>query len=177
MYRRALRALTLLCLWVVAAFVVVWGVVSLVAGGDGQPGSHTSTNSSLPTALVTPNSALGSGTPPSVRWDIPAGSVPQGEDDKLREAVAAASSGPTQTTISAAVIQNGWGVLYGERQPADPVVDRPPAEAIFLANKVPAGWTITKPGDAAFCQVLKDVPESVLDQTSKLFFTNCFSNP
>jgi hypothetical protein len=168
------------------AGIIVFAVLSLVAAGAYYLGSTRSQPSASisPSAVPSPEHA-DSATPIGMRitWDVPAGSVPQTEESLLKHALNQLSTQMTAVpssyvSITSAKVEGDWGILYGERKAIDTQATQT-AQAtdlsVFLAHKTQADWRIIMTKDADFCQVLQQLPDTVLSQDGKDYFLGCRS--
>lgn len=122
-----------------------------------------------PTLTPTPTSSQ------AINWNIKTGSIPQNEEQQLKEAIKLLKIKQDENTIlniTSVRIQNDWAVLSAHEENQTQVVQ--PSEGFqLLARKTQTGWQIVAPNEAGFCQLLNEAPDSLTD---KDYYGGCESN-
>lgn len=115
-----------------------------------------------------------------VSWDLPAGTIPQGVQRDLQNALNALPSkqlvkypGSEYLTITSADVSGSWVILDAEEHSRIPSVQVTEV-AVLLGHKGKSGWKITTMADPGFCQIIKQMPNALVSPTDKVFYGGCF---
>ncbi len=135
--------------------------------------SPTSLLASTPFPTITLTSAIASSSD-VLTWAIPSQKISQAEVQHFKAAVLELiqrvdSNGNSELKLTDADVQDTWAVFYGETKAKKASKNLTGSPVVLLAHKTDTGWQIFSPGEAKYCQLLPQVPDSLLSQEDKRY--------
>lgn len=167
------RSPVVLSVLVIVSLLLI-GVGAYFAITRSQPGPQPGN-----AAISTQSSELvASPSPAAVRWEVPTGTVPNSDQQAIISAVStaqASSSIPNDTllTVTAGKLENDWVVLDAETQVKGSVEVQPSDGLLLVGHKKQGVWEVAIEGGNNFCQLLQEIPSTLLDQDTKDYYIGC----
>lgn len=167
-------AIVLLAVAVVVVFAAGFSIGAQSIGARQGPGATARASASA--SPVHPSAAPSSRV--QLTWEAPAGSPSATERQQLSDAIRARvqaeqPNADRTVRISRAYVDASQAVLYGAEQTGTGQAVQSEGELVLLGVKSGATWRVVTARDADFCQVLQQLPHSLMSADGKAYFAGC----
>jgi Na+-transporting methylmalonyl-CoA/oxaloacetate decarboxylase gamma subunit len=117
----------------------------------------------------------------TIAWQAPTTSFTQQDQQDIQNAwePALLASNPSSLsghkfTIISAQREGDWAIFSANERVGANAEPIPTEPLFFIAHLQGTTWTVQTPSSSGFCDMLKQVPETLLDSTDKHYFQGCY---